>query len=213
VKHKLAAVSFLILSACIDSARFEVPQPEGVQDEKSVPKKLFGKYLSTSDSSVLTINEYSIIKEKQTIEKGLKSILDSSERVMHDTSFTRIEFNLSLRLTFVRRQIQRGDSVFIHTNSVDTLYLRNNRFVIRKFKGYFFLSKRIFSDSWQVRKLEKIKGGIIIGEIATKQELNELRAITEVHDSTNTFKPTKQQFKKILQQDGFKSEEKFLRIE
>ena len=171
MNRPIAFFIFILLASCVDSAHFEVPQPEGVKDEKSISKKLIGKYLAY-DSTLLTITSHAMIKS------NLTKATDSLPK-----------------------------------QNPDTLYFQSDKFRLRKFKGYYFLSQQIFEGAWQVQKIEETKDGLILGSIATKLELNNLRTITETGDSTNVFKPTKQQFKKLIEQNGFRTEQRFLRIE
>ncbi|MBS1558735.1 MAG: hypothetical protein JST69_08390 [Bacteroidetes bacterium] len=205
-------VLLLVLVSCVDVARFEVPQPEGVKDEKSISKKWVGKYLNLTDSTLLLVTQELIVKVASFNTKDALSKIDSADLMkMGSLKQGRVEAGFDHAITDFKIE---GDSIFYHTTTHDTLFFQSERFRIRKFKGYYFLNKQIAPGSWEVYKLEKVKEGIITGTISTKQELNELRAVTETYsDTIYRFRPTRKQFKKLLQENGFKTEQKFLRIE
>ena len=102
-----------LLNACIEKdsineLSFEVPQPEGQVDEKTIPQKMIGAYLSLSDSSMLTISKTTIINSHQITETRLLSKMDSADRVVskHDTTYAGELFKSRINV------IVRGDSVF-----------------------------------------------------------------------------------------------------
>jgi hypothetical protein len=121
-------ISLLILTSCDNPIRFEVPQPEGRPNEKSIPKKLIGQYSSLNDSSVLTINTGLILKRKVTDLATPKSQLDSAERATfkHDTVYTVAV--MGAEMTF----IVKGDSVFEHVDYKDTIFLDSRGDVLKK---------------------------------------------------------------------------------
>ncbi|MBS1489469.1 MAG: hypothetical protein JSS93_02980 [Bacteroidetes bacterium] len=208
----LPGAFLLILASCVDVARFEVPQPEGVKDEKSISKKWIGKYLNLTDSTLLLVTQEMIIKITSSNTKEALSKIDSADLMkMRTLKQGRGEAGFGHSITDFKID---GDSIFYHTTTSDTLYFQSEKFKVRRFKGYYFLNKQIAPGSWEVYKIEKVKEGITVGTISTKQELNELRAVTETYsDTVYRFRPTRKQFKKLLQENGFKTEQKFLRIE
>jgi hypothetical protein len=86
--------------------------------------------------------------------------------------------------------------------------------VVRKIKGYYFLNKRYDKESWEVKKIQLSKGQLVISTISTKQDIENLMAITESPKDTAElykFAITKKQFKEFLKNDGFSDSEKFVR--
>jgi len=82
VKLLLGILFAIILFGCgEDRISFEVPQPEGLRNEKAIPKKAIGAYLNLNDSSTLSITRDQIIKIVDTHIKGLLSEMDSVDRV------------------------------------------------------------------------------------------------------------------------------------
>lgn len=194
----------LVCSGCVDNAWFEAPQPENVKDEKSVPRKLRGEYISLSDSSHLMISPALIYRRKIIALKTPLSELDSTERV-HIKNHTSADGDTTY-------QIAR-DSLFITVVNRDTLFQEKPGYALRKFKGYYFVSREMNINRWEVMKLARVRGGLVFGLITTKAELSELRAVTNQYaDSVTHFRPTKDQFKKLVEQNGFRTEEKFVRI-
>jgi hypothetical protein len=73
--------------------------------------------------------------------------------------------------------------------------------VVRKFKGYYFLNKRYDKECWEVKKIELSKGQLVVSSISTKQDIENLKTITESMQDTVApykFATTKKQFKEFI---------------
>jgi hypothetical protein len=204
----------LLLNACIEKdsineLSFEVPQPEGQHDEKTIPQKLIGTYLSLSDSSLLTITKTTIINSHQITEIRLFSKMDSADRMMskHDTAYSGELFKSRINV------VVRGDSVFEKMSYSDTLFNFLRGDVLRKLNGYHFINREVTPNHWTVKKLDVSRKGLTMGLVTSMEELNSLREITNAKsDSVYTFNPTRKQWRKFLKEKGFQNEERFVKI-
>ncbi len=190
--------------------RFEVPQPEGRQNEKSIPKKLLGTYSSLTDSSTLIITKTHIISFSEFDIAGLVSELDSVDRVKYktDTTFSGIEGNMNVDVTII------NDSIFEHTDYRDTLFDFSNNDVLRRFKGYYFLNHETSKKNWVVTKLGVTKNGLVLGTISDSKDLENLRELTNTKsDTVYNFNPTRKELKKFLKDSGFRNEKRFVKNE
>jgi len=203
-----------LLNACIEKdsineLSFEAPQPEGQDDEKSIPQKLIGAYLSLSDSSLLTITTTTIINSHQITETRLFSKMDSADRVVskHDTTYSGELFKSKIHI------IVRGDSVFEKMSYSDTLFNFLRGDILRKLNGYHFINRQVTPNHWTVKKLDATRKGLTIGLVTSMEELNALREITNAkNDSVYTFRPTRKQWRKFLKEKGFQNEERYVKI-
>jgi len=110
-----------------------------------------------------------------------------------------------------------------HIGYIDTLFQIDYDNVVRKFKGFYFLnkrqgfyflSKRLDKESWEVKKIELSKGQLVVSSISSKEDIENLKAITESSQDTvapYNFAATKKQFKEFVKSKGFTDSEKFIR--
>ena len=187
---------------------FTEPQPVDTDNLSKFPRRLKGVYLSLSDSSILSINDKLIQRTYDFDYKIHPNQLDSTARLSGDTLI-----NLE---TKERELIKRdGDSLKIHIHSVDTLFQMDYDNVVRKFKGYYFLNTRYDKTRWKVEKMNLSKGQLILSSISTKEDIENLKEITETTQDTVTnynFTATKKEFKKFVKNDGFSDSETFVKL-
>lgn len=199
-----------LFASCDNPIRFEVPQPEGKDDELSIPKKIIGTYNGLDGLTILTVTDKDIIKTAQGDYIALVSELDSVERttIKNDTTLSGPNETMKYKITI------RGDSVFQHIDRKDTLFSFSKNNVLRKFKGYYFLNSEAGPNSWNVTKLGLTSDGLILGTVSNKEELKNLRELTNVtSDTVYNFRPTKKQLKHFIRDKGFQNEERFVKIE
>jgi hypothetical protein len=203
-----AIIILTSLVACEPPVTFTEPQPTDTDNLSNFPRRLKGVYLSLSDSSTLSINDKLIQRTYDFDYKIHPNQLDSTARLSGDTLMN-VE-------TKERELIKRdGDSLLIHIHNVDTLFLMNYDNVVRKFKGYYFLNTRYDKTSWSVEKMQLSKGQLIISGISTKEDMENLKEITETAQDTvanYNFTATKRQFKKFVKNDGFRDSETFVKL-
>ena len=187
---------------------FEETQPQNVKEQNSIPKKLIGTYYNSEDKTELTISKYLIVK-KITIEDTLNvSELNKNEVIKKDSLL-----NMKTKEKYQIKKI--NDTLFTNYIYSDTIFNIQEKDILKKFKGYYFLNKFIKSDGlWEVEKLNLTKGVLKISGIDSEEEINLLETITETkRDTMKPFiiKPTKKQFKEFVKKNGFSKEEIYLK--
>jgi hypothetical protein len=188
--------------------RFEEPQPEGLPDEKSTPKKWWGKYVSEEDSSLLTISSRYLIRTNDKLSFYSRAEFDSltTELPSKDTI---------VRFDKIRIEVKKlGEDKFsVHEILQDTLFNFAETKVLRKFKGFYFMSLQEGSSNWIVKKAFLKKNIFTIASITSKEDLINLREITLAKDdSTEVFRPSRKEFRKFVNGHSFTREEKFMKI-
>jgi hypothetical protein len=195
------------LVACAPPVTFNEPQPTGTDNLAEFPNRLQGQYLCSADSSALIIDAKTIQRIYDFDYTIHSSQIDSNSRLSGDTII-----NLT---TNTREIVQRdGDSLVTHINYIDTLFQIDYDNVVRKFKGFYFLNKRVDKESWEVKKIELSKGQLIVSSISSKEDIENLKTITESTQDTvapYNFAATKKQFKEFVKNKGFTDSEKFIR--
>lgn len=202
--------TFIILTAlfaCEPPVTFNEPQPTNTENLSKFPKRLHGQYFSLADNSTLSISDKLIQRTYDYDYKVHPNQLDSNSRLLDDTI---IDLTTNEK-TVVKRD---GDSLITHIHYIDTLFQIDYDNVVRKFKGYYFLNTRYDKSSWEVKKIQLVKGQLLISSISTKEDIENLKEITET--ATDTIPPyrftaTKKQFKKFIKNDGFSDNETFFR--
>jgi len=195
------------LVACAPPVTFNEPQPTNTDNLSEFPNRLQGHYLSSADSSVLIIDAKTIQRIYDFDYTIHSSQIDSNSRLSGDTI---------INLTTNTREIVKraGDSLVTHIGYIDTLFQIDYDNVVRKFKGFYFLNKRLDKESWEVKKIELSKGQLIVSSISSKEDIENLKATTESSQDTvapYNFAATKKQFKEFVKNKGFTESEKFLR--
>lgn len=200
-------LAVIFLFACQPPIVFDKPQPADVAALGGFPRRIQGKYLSLHDSSFLEINAHSLIRIYDFYQKIHISQLDSNQQLIGDTLFD-LKTNEGELI-----QIE-GDSIVEHINEADTLFTIDELNILKKFKGYYFVNIYVPPNTWQVKKLEISKGLLTLNSISPKEDLEQLKSITETTQDTipYVFSPTRQQFKKFVRNEGFRDSEKFMKI-
>jgi hypothetical protein len=211
MKHLKLILNLIIITslfACDPPVTFNEPQPVDTDNLSKFPKRLRGKYLSLSDSSYLEINEKLMQRIYDFDQTMHTNQLDSNSQLLGDTLI-----NLQSNS---RELIKRnGDSIIIHVHYIDTLFKINYDNVVRKFKGYYFLNKRYDKESWEVQKMKLSKGKLMISSISDKNDIENLKTVTESTQDTVApykFTATKKQFKEFVRNSGFSDSESFIRL-
>lgn len=209
---QLSFFLIIIILTCLFSCgeppvTFSEPQPTNIKNIPKFPDQLQGKYLSVEDNSTLLINDKLIQRIYDFDQKIHLSQLDSNYSVLGDTI---------INLTTNEREIikRNGDSLITHTHIIDTLFQLNYDNVVRKFKGYYFLNKRYGKESWEVKKIELSKGQLYLSCISIKEDIENLRKISESTQDTSApykFETSKKQFKEFIRNDGFSESEIFIK--
>lgn len=187
---------------------FTTPQPIETKDLKRFPNRLFGEYLSNDQISRLRISKTMIEKIYDFNYKIHPNELDSSE-IIKDNCIINLETE---EKTFFKRV---NDSLEINVFFIDTLFNLNNKDILRKYKGYYFLNIKYDENSWEVQKLHLKKGKLYIGKIIYESEITQLKEISESYEDTiptYNFTLEKKQFKGFISNNGFSSTDTLIKL-
>ncbi len=209
INYFSAIIILIVLYSCggEPAVTFNEPQPTDTENILKFPDRMQGQYLSLADSSTLVIGDKLIQRIYDYDQKIHRSQLDSNSRLSGDTI---------INLTTNEREVIKleGDSLLTHIQFIDTLFQMNYDNVVREFKGYYFMNKRFGGESWEVKKIELSRGQLVISSISTKEDMQNLKTITETTQDTvapHNYSPTKKQFKEFIKNNGFTDSEKFIR--
>jgi hypothetical protein len=206
MRTKTIILATMMLISCGDLVRFETPQPEGQSNEKGIPKRLVGQYSSLNDSSSLAITPRLIIKYSIGNFSGK---IDSADMkgITGDTVYSVFDNQMKIDV------IVQGDSTFQSWIYHDTLFDASRGDILRKYKGHYFLNEQIAAASWRVTTLARIDNGVTLGTVSTKDDINNLRELTDTKsDSVFSFRPTRREMKKFLKGNGFSDEDTYLKV-
>lgn len=188
---------------------FEHPQPLDIPNLKQFPKKITGKYLSLSDSSIVTITDQAISRGFNIKFVMCKKALDTAKNCLlkNDTLYR----SDTKEKNFV---VNINDTLYIPYPLQDTLFYISNKNILRKDKGYYFLNM-LYNNGWEVQKLEYKNGKLCLCSIADREEIESLRAIAEINADSAAlqFDPDKKQFHKFLKAKGFSKKEEFRKLQ
>ena len=201
MKKVFCIVVFLMasLSGCEPPVTFTESQPVDTKNLIKFPKQLQGQYFNLDDNSILIIGETLIQKKYDFEEKVHINQLDNSSKILGDTI---IDLETHEKIIYIRD----GDSLITHIHYTDTLFKIDNKNVVRKWKGYYFLSTCYDESSWEVKKVQFSKGQLFLSNISSELEMENLKEMAEMPDDTiPPFKiaATKKSFKKFVKNNGF----------
>jgi hypothetical protein len=203
----IIAIAAITCYSCEPIATFNKPQPADVLPLASFPERIQGKYLATDEVTILTITDKLITLNSDYDYKVHKDSLGPYHKISGDTLINLTEGTKEkLSLT--------GDTVTIHSYSNDTIFSITNGSVLKKFKGYYFLSNRYDDNIWEVKQLSLKKGMLIMGSISGINDIQKLNEITETTADTlpTHYNLTKRQFKHAVRADVFSTQETFTRM-
>jgi hypothetical protein len=207
MRIRIIFLTTLVLVSCGDIVRFEEPQPAGQSNEKRIPKRLIGQYLSLDDSAKLIITKGLIIKYTASHFSDKVEWMEM-KGIKGDTTYSGIEDKLKFDV------VVKGDSTFQHWDFYDTLFDVTKGDILRKYKGHYFLNEMVSESSWRVTTLTKIENGLTLGTISTTDDIDILRSVTETKaDTIFSFRPTKKEMKKFLKGKGFSDRNTFIKVE
>jgi hypothetical protein len=204
---KLLAFFVLMSFAACTVVTFDEPQPVDIDNLAKLPKRIQGQYISLADSSTLCVSDKMIRRIYDFEYRILARDLDSNYKFVGDTII-----NINTDEKEMAKKV--GDTLVVRIHSVDTLFELNYDNVVRKYKGYYFINTRCGKGSWEVKKIELLKGRLQISSISTKQDVENLKAIAESTQDTVApyqFSVTKKQFKEFIRNGGFSDNEIFVK--
>lgn len=209
MKIKIVFILTALSFACgrfAESPIITDPQPDMGTELIKIPKKLLGTYKSLADSVDST---HLIITDKEIIMKIVRNPdvsiaeLDSTERQdLKDTVYQEGNDSMTVRVT--------ADSVFQRSVHFDTLYYFSDKYLIKKYKGYYFCNQKL-RDKWLVRTLRITENGILISKLKSKEEITGLEECIEP-DSIVYETPDAEKLRTYLTDERFQDELMFVRI-
>lgn len=163
--------------------------------------------MSLDDSAKLIITNGLIIKYSFFDFSDKVDSVDMKD-IKGDTTYSGTQDKLKFDV------VVKSDSTFQHWGYYDTLFDVTKGDIIRKYKGHYFLNEKVSANSWRVATLTKIENGLTLGTISTKDDMNNLRALTETKsDTLFSFRPTRKEMKKFLKGKGFSDKDTFIQVE
>lgn len=209
MKNVFYIVIFLvaILTGCEPPVTFTEPQPVDTENLIKFPKRLQGQYFNLEDNSILIIEDALIQRVYNLEEKVHINQVDNSLQINGDTIINLATNDKSI----IYRE---EDSLITHIHYTDTLFKIDNKNVVRKWKGYYFLSTCYDETSWEVKKVQLSKGQLFLSNISSELEMENLKEMAEMPDDTiPPFKiaATKKSFKKFVKNNGFANVQIFVK--
>jgi len=200
-------LAVLLLSACQPPVTFTEPQPKDGAALSGFPQRIQGKYMRTEDSTFLRISANSMIRIYDFNEKIHLNDLDSTEQIIGDSLYD-LNTNTGKLIQF------EGDSIVMHEHEIDTLFIISKLNVLKKYKGYYFVNIYNQDKNWEVKKLGFSHSKLFLSSINSKQELEQLKAMTISTQDTMpyVFSLTRRQFKKFVRDEGFRHTEEYLKV-
>ncbi len=201
-----STVIFLIsLISCESPVTFSEPQPTGTRNISKLPNRFQGQYLNPYDSSVLTIND-NLIQIVYDINRKMDSI---------ELDAVKLSSNAIYNLAIIENGLIKcdDDSFLVRFNYIDTLFQMNNDYVIRKYKDYYFLNKRLVNKGWEVKKIELYKDELVVSDLSSQLDIDYLKKnMIMLPDTikTHLFSASKSQFKEFVMNGGFTTRNTFV---
>ena len=126
----IVIIIIVTLSSCEAPITFTEPQPSNTKSLSKFPNRIQGNYKNLSDSSLLSINEKSIVRIYDFDMKQSLKDLDSTVVISGDSA---IDTKTNER-TFIKIV---GDSIVAHFHVEDTILSIDKQGILKKFKGYY----------------------------------------------------------------------------
>jgi hypothetical protein len=190
---------------------FENPQPINDSELKKFPSKFRGLYLD-KDSSFLKIEENVILSESYFKFRIHKKELDSLKKDFVFSNGRLIEKSNDEMYEVV----EKGDSLELSNKNTDTLFMFSNSQKAKRINGYLVLNTKD-SIFWKVKLVSIEKEVLKIRYIYSEDDLKKIDSITRVKakmidSSSFIIKPTRREFKKILNLKQLGDERQFKKI-
>lgn len=178
----------ILCNACEPAATFTEPQPNAIEALNSFPTTIQGDYLDNNQTSTLHIHETSISRE--------------------------YDYDVYEPDTISNNNVP-ADTVKHHYHSIDTLFNLSPDYIVKQWKGAFFLNSKYDHASWEVQRMQLHDGILQIASISNTDDIDLLKAIQgTASDTLNqpiTF--SKKQLKQFVKQGGFSDREVFRKID
>ncbi len=196
----------LMWCSCEPTVSFTEAQPPGVRSQTSFPRRIQGAYLSSDGADTLYIFATAMVGHYAYTLSEHKDSLKGYIFLPGDTL-------LSISDSSLKKVQVVNDSVIWRSEGTDTMFLISETNQLKKYKGYYFLNKKIEDRKWEVIKLSLKNERLVLSTIHSPDEIKALQEITETDDSTVTnFELTRRQFRHFVRKRGFSESDSFLRI-
>ncbi len=214
MKVKIHKSTFLLASfifSCNErsAVMFSESQPKGAKELSVIPQELQGYYLNISDSSNLFISSNLIYRTSYFPTSTHKNDLDSGFILKGGTIYNETTKEL-IKVKLI------GDTIRYTPSFTDTMYRTSSDFVLKKFKGRYFLNEKVDTKSWETKQIVYDNGKLSISYISSDSvNFQKLTILKEnIIDSIYPIKikPTKKEFKKLVKQEFFDDEDMYIKI-
>jgi hypothetical protein len=192
---------------------FENPQPINDSELNKIPNKFHGIFRN-KDSSIVTINNYYIVKKRDNKFKIANSELDSLNNdfnVRENKIISKIGGEI-----FEYRKLK--DSIeIIDKSNIDTLFRFNQNHKAKRINGYLILNQK-GDDYWTIRILNIKDNILIFNYLNADEDLKRMDSITKIKSvmidsSTYIVKLYRNEFSKILKLNEFGYKQEFSRVQ
>jgi hypothetical protein len=187
------------------AVRFEKPQPINDSELSKIPNKFRGIFIN-SDSMYINIKENIILKESYYKFRIHKTDLDSLKEFF---SYTNGEFKLGSKII-------KGDSLEIIKKDIDTFFVFSNTQKAKRIDGQLVLN---YKDSifWKIKAISMEKNMLKIKYIYSEEDLKRMDSLTKIKStmidsSLFILKPSRNEFKRIINLKKFGVEQEYRRI-
>lgn len=186
------------------SVLFAGPQPEDAGELEEFPAGIRGEYGAAGDSIMLTVAKQGIFRKIMYRSVSHVNELDSTDELIGDTVVRDRTSGISFPVT------RSGDSLKLEMPVIDTLFLIDDKHVLRKFRSALFLNIQ-HEQGWRTERLEKKRNQLIWSRVNVNEaeKLKELSA--NYTDSIPfQFELSAVQFRKYLRGNAFQNADTFL---
>lgn len=214
----LLLLSVVVLHSCGPTVFFAKPQPQNTLNKRGFKQNFRGNYYSDQDSAYLRVTEKIILREgKALVSRTRKQLIDSDKYQFRKDSIIESRTGKAYLYT------SRNDTLEFYLPVTDTLFVVDNENLLRYFKGNYFLNYKISDKNWYVKKLS-LEGNsvLILSEMKVPEDIQIFRTFTPIEEVRHAdepgriyqyvLDPSKAQFRKFLDRNGFKNSTRFKRL-
>lgn len=208
----LASIAFV---ACDEPVKFSEPQPTGKSNLSGFPNRLRGLYKSTTDDNFIEITDKTMVMKWNNEVSIPKSEVDTSHQfTLRGNLLIDSSNNISIRVNLI------NDTLCGFIKQCDTVFKVDNVNVLRKFRGHYFANTKYDVGSYSVMMITYERGGHLLLSQIKKEEIENLKAVTETEEPDDStcatsyqFTPTKKEFKKFVNEmHGFRDNTEFIKV-
>lgn len=190
---------------------FENPQPTNDTELSKFPSKFKGLYVN-NDSVFLRIDHKLILLELYDKFRINKVDLDSLKEYY---SYSNGKLT-NLKTNEITESKMIGDSLEIIDKTTDTLFSFSNSQKAKRINGFLVLNTKD-SIFWKIRTISLEKNILKLKYIYSEEDLKKLDSVLKekpkmIDSSSFIFRPTRKEFKKILNLKNFGDDQEFKKV-